>query len=318
MKKIFWIATFIAVVMLLMPLSVLNDGQKVIAAAKKETKIEKTSLKADTFRIYDPETEKITEMKATDYIFGVVAAEIPALYEEEALKAQAVAAYTYACYNRNLNKDKDYDLSTDHNVSQSFIPKENLKEKWGSKTEEYTKKIMQAVKSVENYKITYNGEIILAVYHAISSGKTEDCINVWGKDYPYLKSVKSEWDKASQGYKTEITFTVDEIKEKLKGYINETAQPKDYFNDIKTTEAGTVTQLKLCENSLKGSDVRKALDLRSSNFTVTFNDDKFIFTVLGYGHGVGMSQNGANAMAKEGKSFKEILKHYYKDCKIEK
>jgi len=318
MKKIVWITFLIAATMLLMPLSVLGNQPKVVQTVnfENEQKAETEEL-SDTFRLYDPKTEKITEISREDYIFGVVAAEMPALYEKEALKAQAVAAYTYACYNREINKAAEYDLSTDPSNSQCFITKAEAKEKWGSKADEYKEKIESVIKETNDYVIKYDGEIILAVYHAISSGKTETSANVWGKDYPYLKSVDSKWDKDSQNYTETVSFTVGEIKKKLGEDIEWGKKAKDYFGKSVLTESGYVDEITVCGKKISGTDIRNKLDLRSACFEVKFKDDKFLITTYGYGHGVGMSQNGANELAKKGKNFKEILQHYYSGCSIE-
>lgn len=321
MKKIVWMSLILSVVMLLTPLAVLGKETELVEAninSIVDTSAKQEDVPEDTFRILNHETGKISEMSASDYIFGVVAAEMPALYEVEAIKAQAVAAYTYACYSRKTSTQKDYDLSTDFNVSQSFVSDENLEKKWGSKTEEYTEKIKSAINDSKGYLIKYNGEIILSVYHAISSGKTEDCENVWGKAYPYLQSVDSSFDTEAENYKTIAEFSAKELKEKLGDKINSKTKPKKYFGDVSLSKTGLVKEIEICGNKYKGSEVRELLNLRSSNFSVDYKNEKFIFTVKGYGHGVGMSQYGANAMAKQGKSFKEILLHYYTDCTVEK
>ena len=322
MKKIVWMSFFLSVVMLLMPLSAINAQPKALEAANmnninNETK-EKKETSDDVFRIYNHETEKITEMKAEDYIFGVVAAEMPALYDKEALKAQAVAAYTYACYNRTANKEKEYDVSTDYNTSQSFITEEQAEKKWGSKAEDYKKKIKTAIKEAKGYTVKYNGEIILAVYHAISSGKTEDSANVWGKEYPYLKSVDTSFDTDAENYCATVELTQKELKEMLGEKIDEKASPKDYFGDLSLSKTGLVKEIEVCGNKYTGASIRELLELRSSNFTVNYKDEKFIFKTYGYGHGVGMSQYGANCLAKNGKNFKEILCYFYTDCTVEK
>ena len=321
MKKTVWITFIIAASMLLMPLSAVGNAPQeteILQTGTNQTLKEESPTVSDTFRLYDPETEKITEISREDYIFGVVAAEMPALYDIEALKAQSVAAYTYACYNRNLRKDEKYDLSTDPNDSQCFITKAQAQEKWGSKAEEYKEKIETAVRETENYVIKYNNEIILAVYHAISNGKTEDCSNVWGKGYNYLKSVDSSWDKESPDYKKTVEFTTEELKEKIGSNIKWGKKPQNFFGKCTYYKSGNVKEIALCSTKISGVEIRKKLDLRSSCFKVEYKNGKFLFTTYGYGHGVGMSQYGANALASQGKDFKEILSHYYTDCTVEK
>ena len=327
MKKILWMSLILYLCMLIIPFSALGNGTgKSVQTVKPvqlneeipDEQTDDTNQTEDYFRVYNHKTKKVINMKSDDYIFGVVAAEMPALYEEESLKAQAVAAYTYACYNRKNNADKEYDVSTDFNTSQSFIAEEDIEKKWGSKTKEYTEKIKKAIKETSGNVIKYNGEIILSVYHAISWGKTEDCENVWGKKYPYLKSVDSSFDSTAENFSTSVEFTEKELKKKLGDKIADSFSPEDYFGDISLSKTGLVKEIEICNKEYKGSQIRELLDLRSSNFKVEYKNKKFIFTVCGYGHGVGMSQYGANELAKKGKTFEEILKHYYTDCTVEK
>lgn len=325
MKKTIYLSFITALTMMITPLSVLSesaeteknftDSIETQAPIKAEVQEE---TKKDIFRLYDPKQEKITEIEANDYIFGVVAGEMPALFETEALKAQAVAAYTYACYNRNLRKDENYDLSTDPNNSQCYITLEEAKGRWGKKSEEYIEKIKSAINEVSGYTITYNGEEILAVYHAISGGKTRNSKDVWGKEYPYLQSVDCSFDKNAENYKTELSFSTNELKNKLKNIATLKGKAKNYFGDFSKCEAGYINEISVCSKNIKGSTLREALELRSNCFDVKYKDGNFIFTVYGYGHGVGMSQNGANELAKKGKNFKEILTHFYTNCDIEK
>lgn len=319
MKKLLMLTVIIAAAMLLMPLSSVSGTkpkEDKTAVQTNATPIETTAKVTDTFRLYDHKTKKITEISREDYIFGVVAAEMPASYEVEALKAQAVAAYTYACFYREQNKDEKYDLSTDYTVSQCYITKAEAKEKWGSRAQEYAEKIESAVKAVGNRRIEYNDDIILAVYHAISAGKTESCANVWGRDYPYLKAVDSSFDKEAQNYSVKTEFEEDELKEKLGDEIKWTGKPENYFGKATFTDSGYVKEIVVCDKKIDGTDIRSRLDLRSSCFEVEYKNDKFVFTTYGYGHGVGMSQNGANALAKQGKSYEEILLHYYSSCSL--
>lgn len=318
MKKILITSLILTAAMLLLPLVRLEGTDKVLpttAITQSDTlKYEPTIV--ETFKVYDPETEKITLMPCDEYIFGVVAAEMPALYHEEALKAQAVAAYTFACSRKNTNEGKEYDITSSPLTDQSFISKEEATQRWGEKAAEYTQKIESAIKETKGCVLTYKGKLITAVYHAISSGKTESCKNVWGKDLPYLVSVPSEDDRLAENYISSATFTKEELTEKLSSVIGDTQTIT--FGEPSRTESGNVKEITVCGKVCSGAEIRELLELRSSNFAVTAEGDKITFTVYGYGHGVGMSQNGANAMAKKGSDFKEILTHYYTGCEIEK
>lgn len=267
------------------------------------------------FKILNTETNKILTLSAKDYIIGVVAAEMPALYEEEALKAQAVAAFSYAARKKLESKEK-YDLTTDYTVNQSFLGKEELKAKWGGKYDTYYKRIEAAVEETLYEAVTFDGQIALTLYHAISSGKTESCADIFGGKLNYLSSVDSSFDTLAENYKTNVNLTPNEIKSKLS--VSGEGDFKDWFGEIKRTSVGSVKKATVCGKELSGDKISSALGLRSRNFNVEYKDGKFSFTVLGYGHGVGMSQNGANQMAKSGSSYREILAHYYKGIKIEK
>lgn len=315
MKKFFGFSVALSTLLLLLPLTVLGQPSNATKASAI-VKIEEVTPQK-SFKILRSETGKIEEISYDDYIFGVLAAEMPASYEIEALKAQAIAAHTFALHRKVTNSNKDYDITDDFTVDQAFITEEKAREKWGDNANKYIEKLRSAVNDTKNFAITYNGEIALSVYHAISFGKTEDCKNVWGGSRPYLVSVTSVGDKLSPNFISTKNVTLEEIKEAFKD-LKLTNNPADYFKNIKNTEAGTVKSVTLCKNEISGSEIRKKLDLRSNCFDVIYKDGIFKFTVYGYGHGVGMSQNGANYMAQQGADFKEILCHYYTGCKIER
>ncbi|MBR4123812.1 MAG: SpoIID/LytB domain-containing protein, partial [Clostridia bacterium] len=194
MKKMFVILIIISSIMLLLPLSVMGKNEETKSVEMSNTSLKVEKEQKDTFNVLDKQSGKVVKMDVGEYIFSVVAAEMPALYEKEAIKAQAVAAYTFALIRKNENSDKEYDITTDFTVDQSFISREDARKKWGDKADEYENKIEGAIEDVKGYKVTYNGELALTVYHALSCGKTESSENVWGKAFPYLEPVLSEWD----------------------------------------------------------------------------------------------------------------------------
>lgn len=322
MKKIVFLALFISAVMMLLPLAVLGeeldtkDTGRIMTVSKKQPKTEKNG--EVVFRVYDKENDKVIELKAEDYIFGVVAAEMPAAYETEALKAQAVAAFTYACYKKAQNRNKEYDITTDYTVDQSYISLEKAKERWGEKADEYVKKIKDAVDSTKYLVLSYDSAPILAVYHAVSSGKTYSAKEVWGKELLYLQPVLSDGDKLAPNYLSTITFQESELKSKLCAALNIKATDDDLLNNRVSGKSGIVTCVSVFGKEVSGSSLRSALDLPSSNYKFEKDGNTYVFKCYGYGHGVGMSQNGANYMAKQGYTYKEILNHYYTDCKLEK
>ena len=209
------------------------------------------------------------------------------------------------------------DISDSSATHQGFLSEVDQKEKWGDSFETYHSKIAKCVDEVINQTLQYNGECINAAFHAISNGKTENCKDVWGGSFPYLTSVTSIGDKLSPAYESQVTVTEKEFKEKLKEHnIEFNSDAKKWIENITNTETGMVKNIQICGKTLKGTEFRTIFSLKSSTFTYKYEDGKFIFTVNGYGHGVGMSQYGANYMAQQGFTYKEILGHYYQGAEI--
>ncbi|MBQ8203733.1 MAG: stage II sporulation protein D [Clostridia bacterium] len=320
MKSIFISGLCIICAMLLIPISVMGENSDVLKTEAKNETVEKIPAKVEniaSFKVLDTATNIITELSAEDYIFGVVAAEMPALYENEALKAQAVAAYTFACHRKAEaeKQGKDYHLTTDSETDQCYISSAAAREKWGEKADEYEQKIKSAVAEVRGKVLTYKNEIILSAYHAISSGVTESSENVWGNALPYLIPVESLGDKLAETYLSVISFSAEDITSRLSSLAEPTAEGFA-FTEPQVSSSGTVLSIKINGKTVTGFAVSKALELRSACFEVSFADGIYTFLVKGYGHGVGMSQNGANYMAKQGSSYGEILTHYYPGCEI--
>lgn len=269
--------------------------------------------------VYISESGETVYLSVFDYICGVVAAEMPAVYEIEALKTQAVCAYTYLCKKLKTNaEEKSYDITDDFKTDQAYIGPEKRKERWGENFDLYETKIADAVRAVEKKAITYNEEIIFAAYHAISAGKTENALNVWGGDYPYLVPVPCEGDLLAKDYLSEVIIAPADFENALKA---KNAEPhgrcEEYIGALEKSDSGTVLKITLCGKEFKGSEVREMFSLRSSNFDLLYTEEKgFCFTVRGYGHGVGMSQNGANYLALSGKNYEEIIKHFYSGVEI--
>lgn len=316
MKKTLGFTAFLLIILLLLPLCVLSENIPTTSVPTQATLSAPEAEKESTLKILLADKGEIIELSVEDYLFGVLAGEMPALYEPEALKAQAVCAYTFALWRKNENADNNYDITNDYNTDQCYITPDDARKKWGDNADEYEKKLRDAIKAVKNEVLTYNGELTLSVYHSISGGKTESAKNVWGKDYPYLQAVSSVGDKLAKDYISTCLFTKQQIESALSVTLPE--KLKGSFTDIVRTDSGTVDTLKIGGKNFKGSEVRKALGLKSANFEVSLKDDKFTFTVYGYGHGVGMSQNGANYMAQQGSDYKEILAHYYTNCNVVK
>lgn len=249
-----------------------------------------------------------------EYVAGVVAAEMPASFPEEALKAQAVAARTYEVRQmRAAGSD-----SVLYDVGQAYADEAAQREKWGENYGEYAAKIRRAVRETAGEIMVYDGEPILAAFHAQSGGKTENAENVWDSPLPYLKSVDSAEDKAAPGYETEISFSAEEILQKLERYGTPTQTAETLSIEILSrTDAGYVSEASAGGLRLTGRQLREALGLRSANFTVEKQAGGFSFRTYGYGHGAGMSQYGASFLAEKGLDYHEILNHYYTDVNFE-
>lgn len=232
------------------------------------------------------------------YVAGVVAAEMPASFPEEALKAQAVAARTYQV-RQMQTQGTDKVL---YDVGQAYSSPEEQRKKWGEAYPLYASKIRKVVEETAGEIMVYEGEPILAAFHAQSAGRTEDAVHVWNSEVPYLKSVDSKEDKQAPQNETTVHFGEKELQKKL-GSADVTI--------LSRTDAGYVAQVQVGERIFSGREVREKLGLRSTNFEIEKKEGEILFTTHGYGHGVGMSQYGASFLAKKGKNYHEILRHYY-------
>lgn len=252
--------------------------------------------------------DKETNLDLEEYIIGVVAGEMPASFEMEALKAQAIAARSYAL-SKIKSSTQSYDLVTDV-TNQVYITTQDMQEKWGDDYNFYYDKIKKAVNETKNLIMEYNGEVISAYYFAMSNGATEDVSLVFGESRDYLKSVDSSWDTSVQNFVVTTTFTKEEFCSKLN--IDCT---NIIVGDINRSSSNRVNSIIINNQEFKGTTFRTLLGLRSTDFTINIMDTVNI-TTKGYGHGVGMSQYGANEMAKEGATYIEILNHYYQEVDI--
>lgn len=265
-----------------------------------------------TIDVKDSNTGDIENKGLEDYVVGVVAAEMPASFNEEALKAQAIASRTYAYY-KITHSNKDYDVLSDIS-DQAYINESGMKEKWGSNYENYYKKIVSAVNSTKNEIMTYDGEVIKSFYFAMSNGYTSNVQTVFGENYPYLVSVESKWDNDSLNkYEVINTLSTNDFCNKL----NISCNPL-IINNQKYDETGRTEEITINSTTFKGTEIRKLLDLRSTDIKIEVEGDNVTIITKGYGHGVGLSQYGANGMASDGYDCYEILKHYYQGIKIEK
>lgn len=280
-----------------------------IGSFKKETTFLNEDIKTKEVRlaIKDTQTGMVSNINLEEYVIGVVAGEMPASFNMEALKAQAIAARTYAMYKMNTTT-KEYDLVTDI-TNQVYITRKEMRENWQENYEYYYNKIKDAAESTKDLIMTYNNEVICSFYFSTSNGSTEDASLVFGEAKDYLKSVSSPEDDKE----TKITLSKETFCSKLSITCNEIK-----ISDIEKSDSKRINYITINDKKFKGTEVRVKLSLRSTDFTINLNGNLVEITTKGYGHGVGMSQYGANTLANEGKSYEEILKYYYQNIKIEK
>ena len=277
----------------------------------------------NTVKLLHKDTNEIEGIPLDEYLYGVVSSEMPASFEEEALKAQAVVARTYTLYKiiQNDEKHGEANICDDSTCCQAWISKEDRLARWDEENqEEYWNKIVKAVNETQGKMITYEGKPINAFFHANSGGATEAPINVWGgSGYPYLQSVETAGEDAYSQYASEVTITKKEFEETIKKEHSDFEidfDEKDCIQIKEYTEGNRVKTIQVGNLELSGVEMRTLFGLRSANFTITIKDDDITFDVIGYGHGVGMSQTGADSLAKQGKTYEEIIYHFYTGVEI--
>ena len=310
----------------LIVLSILANGQHnqtAIIERISDTDIsrieQQSSSESDsrTINVYNDETGKLQTMQLEDYIYHVVAGEMPARYDIEALKAQAVAARTYALCKLSRGRPDahpDADLCDDYRHCAAYrSPAVSV---FG--TDELSA-IRAAVRDTEGEILTSEGAPIAAVFHCVSGPRTESAADVWGEDVPYLQSVVSPGGTAFDGYESAVTVSADDFREKAGSAFpaaDLSGPPSAWFKASVRSDAGGIKTVKLGGVTVEGTAVRELFGLRSTNFTVTTSDDSLTFHTIGYGHGVGLSQYGAKYMAENGADYREILAHYYPSTEL--
>ena len=248
---------------------------------------------------------------------AVTAAEMPVSFAHDALCAQALASLTYALYQQKHPKAALSDgaaVSTDPAVYQAYWTTDEMRERWGDDFTDNYEKICRAVDEVIGYEIVYEDEPVAAAFHAISPGRTESAENVWGAEIPYLVSVESEGDSVSPKYRSTLTVNAKELKAKLG--LEADGEPEDWFGEPEYSEAGTLLTVEIAGKEFTGQELRRLLGLQSAAFTIDCDGDTVTFSVKGYGHGVGLSQYGADYYARQGMTWREIIGHYYPGTSI--
>lgn len=289
-----------------------NNSQNISKNVEKPVNTEHTSIdNTSTNNTTNSSVSEITvyrsngsviNLNMTDYLIGVVSSEMPASFNLEALKAQSVLARTYALKAKQTGKKLTDTVST-----QSYIDIDQMKNKWGNSFNTYYNKIKNAVENTNGEYLSYNGNYIEALYHSTNNGKTESSLDVFGNYYPYLISVSSEYDKNASSYLRTINMPLDTISNKLGLNLNNDS----VISILSYTDGGNIKEININGNNFSGKKVRELLGLRSADFDISISDNNANITTRGYGHGVGMSQYGANGMANTGYGYKDILSHYY-------
>lgn len=288
--------------------------------ALPQTQNQATPLPSRTVSVYFSDEDKVETLSLEEYLPGVIAAEMPASFPLEALKAQAVASRSYILDKmmsggNKAECHKGADVCTDSTHCKAWMSKEERFESWSTADcEKNWTKITTAVSETTGEYMTYQGEPITAVFYAISSGTTERAEDVWGGDVPYLQNADSSMDVNAPGYRSSATFSKSEFRRIISAEFPDIQlgdRPAGWYGDEIRSSGGAVLSCYIGDQSLKGTDVRRIFSLRSHNYTLTYSDGNFIFDVVGYGHGVGMSQWGAKFYADEGKNYRDILRIYY-------
>ncbi len=301
MRKIDYILIVVAVILL--PLAVISfdsDETNFLLEEKVEPK-EKLDIKVNLVN-----GDETLNLSLNDYLIGVVSAEMPASFEEDALKAQAVAARTYT-----LAKYKNNEPITIRLSEQAYLSNDELKVKWEDNYETYYEKIKECVLGTNNEVVTYNGDLIHAYYYAMSNGYTEDAAVVFKEELPYISVLSSPMEEENKNFSYDKVFSYDEFLQLL-------SLPRTEFKieDVVRNESNRVDKIMINDKIFTGIEIRTLLDLRSTDFEIKKEGEDIVVTTKGYGHGVGMSQYGANYMAKDGKTYQEILTYYYQNTEI--
>lgn len=294
----------IIIIIILFAISIISSPRKTTSFNNVKKPIKDEIM----LKILDKNTNEIIKINLEEYIIGVVSGEMPASFNEEALKAQAIASRTYAIFKLNNNNGKSYDLVTDI-TNQVYLNSDEQQNLWKENYEKYHDKISKCVKDTEGLVMKYNDEVIASYYFAYSNGQTENVEYVFGETKDYLKSVESN---EGINITNEVVMSKKDFCNKLNIECNDIL-----ITNKLLTKSNRVEKLDINGKTFNGTEIRKLLNLKSTDFDIQYNDNVTI-TTKGYGHGVGMSQYGANYLAKNGKTYEEILKYYYQNINISK
>ncbi|MBQ7117402.1 MAG: stage II sporulation protein D [Clostridia bacterium] len=319
MKNLIVLTLILFLIMVFFPLiTLVKTDENNVTATSVHTEKQSTSgtitdnedpASSETVSLLVSSTGKLTEMTAEEYVYGAVCAEMPASFHKEALKAQAVASYTYMKWLKENSDNPPADITDNPSVHQAYLTEKELREKWGSSYGIYSEKVKEAVSEVMYEYLVYDSETAMTVFHGLSPGRTASSSDVWKNDITYLRSVTAPGDKLSPDITTDVILSKEDFAKAFSG-----ADAKDadsIYKNIKTNEDGFVAELTYKNQTLSPTDLRSAYNLKSPFFKAENKKDGIHLTVYGKGHGVGMSQNSADYMARQGSTYEEILAHFY-------
>ena len=313
MKTYLLLAAIICVILALFPLCALTASKSFQVEEKTQTETT-TKKDSDTVSVFVMSANKTTDIEIFDYIVGAVAAEMPASYEKEALKAQAVACCSYMMWVKENSDNAEYDITSNPATHQGYLTEDEMKEKWGNKYESYKGKIEEAVTEVYGKYMIYDGEVILALFHAISPGKTQNSEEVWESPLPYIKSKSAPGDSLSPDFDSTSVVPCQKIRDVFS--VKSDIKDSELIDIFALSDSSFVKEITLGECNVSAGDIASKLSLRSPYFTAEYKEGNYIFKVKGYGHGLGMSQYSADYMARQGSTYDEILRHFYSGIKI--
>jgi stage II sporulation protein D len=319
LAAILFAVTLLIPTVLVLPFMEEKAGGKLGEELQKEAKDVAAGPSADSaveVAVYRTSLSKTEKLPLDEYLIGVVAAEMPAEFELEALKAQALSARTY--YVKQMMSPNKVGVPegaqlNDTTIHQVFKNKEELQKQWGVDYKWKIKKIAEAVKATDGQVLTYEGAPIDATFFSTSNGFTENSEEYWANAFPYLRSVESPWDLKSPKFSDQTVLAISDFEQKLGVKIS---NPANIGKVITRTAGNRVGKVEIGGKTLTGKEVREKLGLRSSDFSWVVKGSNVVISTKGFGHGVGMSQYGANGMATEGKNYKDIVQHYYKGVQI--
>lgn len=329
MKK--WIRGYLLFLLLvfLIPLLIIGIGNLWMKGQMDDSTVQngRIFLPDNKITSYIKATNKVEEFDLEEYVKGVVAAEMPASFPEEALKAQAVAARSYIVTKAIANRGEDRvhqgaAVCSDSTHCLAWKSEEEAKKNWGQSAKENWDKISKAVDDTKGEVVTYHAQPVSAVFCAVSGGRTESASQVWGgKDVPYLQSVDSPYDQLAPDFFTTVTLSAEEFKRKLETVnpqISLSDDPTQWVTNVTKTDGGGVETIQIGTAQFRGTEIRALFGLRSHYFDLKVENGQILFQVRGYGHGVGLSQWGAKGYAENGDDYKKILKRYYQGVELQK